>query len=46
MDGRTCDRPVSGYYCPTLDHFAYEAENAKKLDLVRIFCLKMYFIYF
>jgi laminin beta 1 len=34
MDGRTCDKPVNGYFCPTLDHFVYEAENAKKLDLV------------
>ena len=32
MSGRTCDKPETGFYCPTLDHLVYEAENAKKLD--------------
>ena len=35
MGGRKCDMPDNGFYCPTFDHFIYEAENAKKLIPVR-----------
>ena len=38
MAGRTCDKPESGYFCPTLDQYMYEAEYAVKADDVnRIF---------
>lgn len=32
MVGRTCEKPDSGFFCPTLDHLIYEAEEAKKSD--------------
>lgn len=32
MSGRTCDKPESSFFCPTLDHLLYEAEDATKLD--------------
>ena len=32
MVGRICDKPKDGFYCPTLDHLIYEAENAKQFD--------------
>lgn len=34
MVGRTCEKPESGYYCPTLDHLIYEAESAVKANEV------------
>lgn len=32
MTGRTCEKPKDGFFCPLLDHFVYEAEDAEKLD--------------
>lgn len=32
MVGRTCDKPENSFYCPTLDHLIYEAEEAEKRD--------------
>lgn len=28
MTGTRCDRPMDEYYCPSLTHLIYEAENA------------------
>jgi hypothetical protein len=32
MSGRACDKPINGYYCPTLDHLLFEVESAKRVD--------------
>ncbi len=32
MKGRTCDKPKDGFFCPLIDHFTFEAEEAVKLD--------------
>lgn len=36
MVGRTCEKPESGFFCPTMDHLLYEAEEAIKLNEVKI----------
>ena len=37
MYGRNCERPENDFFCPTLDHYLYEAEEATKLDDVNFF---------
>lgn len=32
MSGRACDKPKDGFFCPLIDYFTFEGEEANRLD--------------